>query len=115
MKKIFKLQEENKKPERTLEATKHEIRKYVKRERKKKLPDKETMFWDFDCRFGQNSDEAQSLSFDEIIKALDKAYEAKWDQCYIEIMARAVEKPVREVSKDAKTTETPESSGEEVK
>jgi phosphoenolpyruvate synthase/pyruvate phosphate dikinase len=105
MKKIFKLQENNKKPERTLEATKHEIRKYVKRERKKKLPDKETMFWDFDCRFGQNSDEAQSLAFDEIIKALDKAYEAKWPECYIEIMARAADKPVRTVADEAETAD----------
>lgn len=103
MKKIFQLQEEHRKPERTLEATKHEIRKYVKRERKKKLPNKETMFWDFDCRFGQNSDTAQSLSFDEVIKALDKAFEEKWPQCYIEIMARAADKPVRVAGENNET------------
>ena len=39
MKKVFKLQVENRNPERQLEAVKNEIRKYMKRERKKKLPE----------------------------------------------------------------------------
>ena len=33
MKKTFQLAQEGKKPDRLLEATKHEIRKYIKRER----------------------------------------------------------------------------------
>ena len=88
MKKIFHLQQENKHTDRVVEAIKHEIRKYLKRERKKKLPD-EAVFWDFDCRFGQNSDEAQNLSASEIISALDKAKDTNWDQCYVEIIAKA--------------------------
>ena len=88
MKKIFHLQQENRNPERLLESIKHEIRKYFKRERGKKLPEK-AVFWDFDCRFGQNSDEAQTVAPSEIIKALDKAYDEKWEQCYVEIISRA--------------------------
>ena len=91
MKKIFKLQQENKNPDRLLEAVKYEIRKYLKRERKKKLPE-DAAFWDFDCRFGQNSDETQSVSASGIITALDDAKNAGWPHCYIEIIAKAAYK-----------------------
>lgn len=88
MKKVFKLQQENKNPDRLLEAIKNEVRKYLKRERKKKLPE-DAVYWDFDCRFGQSSDEAASLLVSEMITALDKAHEDAWSQCYIEIIAKA--------------------------
>jgi hypothetical protein len=91
MKKIFLLQQENKHPDRILEAVKYEIRKYLKRERRKKLPEG-AEFWEFECRFGQNSEEAQEISTSSIIPALDKAHEAAWNQCYIEIIAGAVHK-----------------------
>ena len=38
MKKTFQLHPEGKNPDRVLEATKHEIRKYLKRERGRVLP-----------------------------------------------------------------------------
>lgn len=88
MKKIFKLREANKNPERQLDAVKHEVRKYLKRERNKKLPE-EALFWDFDCRFGENSESAKPLTASAIIAALDKAHEAAWDACYVEIIAKA--------------------------
>lgn len=88
MKKIFKLRETNKNPERQLDAVKHEVRKYLKRERKKKLPE-DAVFWDFDCRFGASSESAKPLTVSEIIAALDKAHEASWDACYVEIIAKA--------------------------
>ncbi len=91
MKKIFLLKAENKHPDRVLESVKHEIRRYIKRERKKRLPDEAT-FWDFDCMFGQSSDEAQSVSTAELITALDRAKDADWDDCYVEIMAKAIKK-----------------------
>ncbi len=88
MKKIFKLQQENRNPDRMLEAVKHEVRKYLKRERKKKLPE-DAVYWDFNCRFGRSSEEAQELSVSEITAALDSAREAEWDACYVEIIAEA--------------------------
>lgn len=91
MKKLFMLQQENKNPDRLLEAVKNEIRKYLKRERKKKLPE-EAIYWDFDCRFGKNSEEAKALTATEIINALDTAHEASWDACYVEIIAKAAMK-----------------------
>ncbi len=88
MKKIFKLQQENKNPDRILEAVKNEVRKYMKRERKKKLPE-DAVYWDFDCRFGESSEQVEGLSASEIIAALDRAHEATWSECYVEIIAKA--------------------------
>ena len=47
MRKIFELRPEGKHPDRVLEAVKHEIRKYIKRERRRDLPEG-AHFWDFD-------------------------------------------------------------------
>ncbi len=88
MKKVFKLQVENRNPERQLEAVKNEIRKYMKRERKKKLPE-DAVFWDFDCRFGENSETAKAVTAAEIITALDKALADNASECYVEILAKA--------------------------
>lgn len=87
LKKIFTIRHEKKKPERAIEAIKHEVRKYLKRERGKKLPEKAT-FWDFECRFGQNSDTAENLPASGVIDALSRVEEAGWEQCYIEITAK---------------------------
>ncbi len=88
MKKVFKLQVENRNPERQLEAVKNEIRKYMKRERKKKLPE-DALYWDFDCRFGANSETAEAVTASEIITALDKALADNASECYVEILAKA--------------------------
>jgi hypothetical protein len=99
LKKIFELQAANKKPERVSDSIKNELRKYLKRERKKKLPEN-ALFWEFECRFGQTSDTAESLSASELIKALDRAYAADWERCYIEIISKPSSK-----SKTAPETE----------
>jgi len=95
MKKVFKLTDEKKHPERIIEAIKHELRKYIKRERSKKLPDTETMFWDFACKFGQNPENAEKMDFNDIIKKLDGVNQAGWSECYVEIIAKAEEKPAK--------------------
>ena len=92
MKKVFKLTDEKKKPERLLEAIKHDLKKYMKRERSKKLPDDAT-FWDFACKFGPSADKAESLTVLELNKALDAAVEAKETECYVEVIAKAISKP----------------------
>ncbi len=87
MKKTFELHAANKKPERVIDSIKNELRKYLKRERNKKLPE-DALFWEFECRFGQNIDTAENLNASELIKALDRAYEASWERCYIEIISK---------------------------
>ncbi len=92
MKKIFKLQEETKNSDRIVESIKHEIRKYLKRERSKKLP-KDFGYWEFDCRFGQTSETATSVHSAELTVELDKALADKWEACYVEIFSKPAQKP----------------------
>jgi len=93
VKKVFQLKDEKKHEDRVLEAVKHEVRKYIKREKRKKLSD--TMYWDFDCKVGAEESSAQVVEFDALIKAIDAVKESGAGQCYIEIIAKAVEKPPR--------------------
>ena len=97
MKKIFKLTDPKKHEDRVLEAVKHEIRKYVKREKKKKLPDNDTMYWDFDCKVGATADDADVVLYEELNKALDAVKATGISEVYVEVMAKAVAKPTKEV------------------
>ena len=96
MKKTFQLQHEKHHPDRVIDSIKNELRKYLKREKKKKLPNIKTMYWDFDCRFGQNQESATPMGFDDALKALDKASADKLESCYIEVMAKVMDKPLKE-------------------
>ena len=98
MKKIFQLQEKNKKPDRTLDSIKNEIRKYFKRERSKKLPE-DAIFWEFDCRFGKDEASAEAILANNIVKALDKSREEEWQSCYIEIISKPSDKKRAEKNK----------------
>ena len=51
MRKTFELRPEGRHPDRVLDAIKHELRRYMKRERRRALPEGAD-FWDFDCRLG---------------------------------------------------------------
>lgn len=86
MKKTFHLHPEGKHPDRVLEATKHEIRKYLKRERARALP-KGVDYWDFNCRFGATEDQAQPARVGELIDLIDALVKDGGTQFYIEILA----------------------------
>ena len=96
MKKVFKIEQEKLKPERAVDAIKKELRKYVKREKKKDLPNKKTMYWDFDCKFGKSVEFAKDCDFDYLFTELSGVVNAGWSECYIEVIAKAVDKPVKE-------------------
>jgi len=93
MKKVFKLTDEKKHEDRVLEAVKNDIRKYVKREKKKDLPDQATMYWDFDCKVGATKEDAKIVLYEELIKSLDAIKATGVTEIYVEILAKAVEKP----------------------
>lgn len=95
MRKIFELRPEGKHPDRVLEAVKHEIRKYIKRERRRDLPEG-AHFWDFDCRFGADKDGAQTVHPAELIGALDALVKDGAAQCYVELLAKPGVRQVRE-------------------
>ena len=96
MKKVFKLTDPKKHEDRVIEAVKHEIRKYAKREKKKTLSDKATMYWDFDCKVGATADDAKEVVYEELIKALDEVKETGVKEVYVEILAKEVAKPLKE-------------------
>ena len=100
MKKIFKLTDEKKHEDRVLEAIKHEIRKYVKREKKKKLSDAQNTYWDFDCKVGATPDTAEVVEFDDLIKGLDTVKATGAQECYVEILAKVVDKPLKETQEE---------------
>jgi hypothetical protein len=87
MKKTFNLKIEGKNPDRVLEATKHEIRQYAKRERNKPLP-AGVDFWDFDCRFGTEESTACALHFAAITESIDASVAAGASSFYLEILAK---------------------------
>ena len=100
MKKIFKLTDEKKHEDRVLEAVKYDIRKYVKREKKKKLEDAKTTYWDFDCKVGATKESAKTVDFDSLIKELDAVKATGATECYIEILAKVVDKPLKETEEE---------------
>lgn len=87
MKKNFLLVSERHKPARLGDQIKGEVRKYLKRERSKKLPEG-VDYWGFACRSGKSSQEAVSVHEKEIGKAIDAALEAGWESFYLEILAK---------------------------
>ncbi len=69
------------------EATKHEIRKYLKRERNKSKPEG-VDFWDFDCKFGNTEETAYSVHLGEINTKIDEAEKQELTSFYVEIIAK---------------------------
>lgn len=87
MKKTFKLNIEGKNRERVLDAVKHDIRKYVKRQRRVPLPEG-VDFWDFDCRFGASEETAAVVHFATILPLVDAAAKDGADAFYLELLAK---------------------------
>lgn len=87
MKKNFSLTAENKKPDRQVESVKHELNKYIARERRKSLPPG-VDFWDFDCKFGPDAASASVIHIAEINKKIDEIVLSKAPSFYIEILAK---------------------------
>ena len=87
MKKTFELTHPKVQYARRVEAVKNEIRKYIKRERKKTLP-AEVDFWDFDCKFGDTEAEAATIHLSEIDKYIDGAVAKALTSFYVEILVK---------------------------
>ena len=91
MKKTFELTHPKIKPARMVDAIKHEIKKYVKRERNKTLP-KDADYWDFDCKYGNQEAEAQNVHLSAFNQLIDASVKAGAESFYVEIIARAAER-----------------------
>jgi len=91
VKKTFPLKDPKHKPDRVVDGIKHQIRKYLKRERRKALPEGAD-FWDFDCRVGAQGSE-QPVEVGEIIAAIDEAAKEEPESVYVEILAKPGKRP----------------------
>ena len=106
MKKTFNLTHEKIKYPRMVDSVKNDIRKYIKRERRKDLPEG-IDFWDFDCKFGDTEAEAKVVHLTEIDACINDVATRELQTFYVEIMAKSAvrtkklkpgeEPPVKEI------------------
>jgi hypothetical protein len=108
MKKTFQLNIEGKNRDRVLEAVKHEIRKYIKRERRRDVP-AGADYWDFDCKFGLTADAAEVVHLASLTGLIDGVAREGGAQFYIEILAKPGHRKPRPA--DATSTTPPGAAG----
>ena len=89
MKKTFKLDHPKIKVPRVVDSVKHDIKKFLKKERKKTLPSGAT-YWDFDCKFGQSEETAVEVHLSSLTKNIDELVENNILTIYVEITAKAI-------------------------
>ena len=109
MKKTYVLKVDGKNRDRLLDASKHDIRKYVKRERAKALPGGAD-FWDFACKVGASDTTASPVHIAEVMAAVDALVKDGADQFYAEITSKSGHRLVRPtIAADSENTpEKPE-------
>ena len=96
MKKTFQLKVANKNIDRQIDSIKNEVRKYIKREKNKRLPEGFN-FWSFDCKFGKSLEESSEIKFVDVIKSIDFAASENYDSFFLELVARADIKKIKEI------------------
>ena len=87
MRKTFELTHPKIKYDRLVESVRRDVKKYLKRERNKKLPPG-VDFWDFDCKFGRTEQEARVVHVAELSKCIDEVQKEALTSFYIEILAK---------------------------
>ncbi len=95
MKKTFSFVDGDKNKDRILDGIKNEVRKYVKRENKKKLPE-DCDFWDMQCKFAKGDNTPEVIKFVDITKCIDDAAQSEFDTFYLEIISSPTQRRVRE-------------------
>lgn len=112
MKKTFQITHPKLPVARRVEAIKHEVKKYIKRERNKKLPD-DVDFWDFDCRYGADEATSEAIHPAEINKYISQAEAEGLESFYLEILVKPghrTKKPraMKEAAEEKSATNTPD-------
>lgn len=92
MKKTFPLHEPGKAPARVVDHVKHEVRKYVKREHHKELPEGFD-FWSFACRVGADASTAADCALGDISARIDDVVAGGGPAVYVEIVATPARHP----------------------
>ena len=91
MKKTFTLNHEKIKYPRMVDAAKHEVKKYLKRERNKTLPE-DADYWAFDCKFGNTAEDAQVVHVAELSNQIGEIEKQGLTSFYVEILARPAQR-----------------------
>jgi hypothetical protein len=87
MKKTFSFSHPKKKRPRVVEAIKYEVKKYIKRERRKTLPE-DVDFWDFDCRYGADELTCGVIHVSEINKCISEADVEGLESFFLEVLVK---------------------------
>jgi hypothetical protein len=88
MKRTFPLKAPGKDDARVRDKIRHEINKYVRRERKKTVPEGFDL-WNLTCRVGASAETAETLPLKEVGGAIDQVAAAAATEVYVEIVAVA--------------------------
>jgi len=112
MNKSYNLIEKKRDKDRVVESIKHEIRKYIKREKNKPLPD-DVDFWKLECKISKNSDKLASIEFQNLIKTIDILVSEEAESLNIEILSfKGIKKPKEIVAQDELTEKDIENTDE---
>ena len=98
MKKTFKLEHPKIKVPRVVDPIKHDIKKFLKKERSKPLPSG-AKYWGFDCKLGPSEEAAVAVEPATLGKTIDELVAGNVMTIYVELKAKPVaagEKPPQE-------------------
>ena len=115
MKKTFKLEHPKIKVPRVVDSVKHDIKKYLKKERKNTLP-AGAKYWGFDCKLGASEETAVEVQLPSLTKSIDALVEKNSMTIYVEITAKALEgggTPAVETPQESPENEEPSPETEE--
>jgi hypothetical protein len=114
MKKTFPLHQPGQADARVLEAIKQDVRKYIKRERRKPLSTG-VDFWDFACQVGVDQAAPAPQHLAEVIPAIEAAAKVEGTvSVYVEILAKPghrTKKPVMPAADTATVATEPPAVG----
>ncbi len=89
MKKTFKLEHPKIKLPRVVDSVKHDIRKFLKKERANTLPSG-AKYWAFDCKFGESEETAIEVHLSSLTKNVDEFVAKGSMTLYVELNAKAI-------------------------
>jgi len=89
MKKTFKLEHPKIKLPRVVDSVKHDIRKFLKKERANTLPSG-AKYWAFDCKFGESEETAMEVHLSSLTKNVDEFVAKGIMTLYVELNAKAI-------------------------
>lgn len=116
MKRTFKLDHPKIKVPRLVDSIKHDLRKFLKKERQKALPE-DANYWGFDCKLGESEEAAVEVHISSLTKEIDQLVASSVMTIYVEITPKAVyanqASEAFENTQPAEATDTDENSAEQ--